>query len=482
MKPCFSNCVALKKLFQEQRQRDGVPSPDCRLFFRLVLQALHMAHTLLNFAHRFLSWESVLLRRKWGEGTDSDPEIVFTDSGNCFLGTEKRQYVGDDLDMTSRRAMNLQKEMLKSASSSLKAASRVQQYPKPIQAITRDCLQKVMCSKGDVANPMKILSEGTEGYRPPAPKVFKGKRKSSALDFTALRCTMAHGKAHDIYSVGAMLAEVSRDKNEARWASSKSPAAAWEETLHNLDSKEDIMEFLNPSATCVLAPDSIKAQNLKLQVRLLSGMLRVDFQSRYSAAKAGKHDFFVQVFLSDKYEALAAGPGICCPGGVPPWAAVLSNRVCRTPLQELKIKRHSGKRGLGVFCQQPAKEHDLMTYYTGRTCHDGKHLFSKHVYPTETYHRYVDGFYGSGAWKIERLTEERSVGSVINSSRIEGRIHSPGNCYVEWDKFIIDSSGNIRIPVRARLPLEEGAELDYDYAFNTGHCGAFREDYSDESE
>ena len=467
MEACYGDCDFLRKRFQEEAKKNGVLSADCRLFFRSTLEVVSVAHTVLRLAHRDLKWPNLLLRGKWEEGMDF--EIVLGDSGIAFLETKNRQYLENHLEISRNLGSN--------RALAARNRARGQQPPKPVlEPVSKDLQNKIMCSKGDFAHILKILSSGSVGYRPEDPQVAMGKRKIRDQETAA---SLEYAQAHDVYSVACMMLEIHQDRNGAQWASSKCPSTAWEKSIHNLHSKVDIMGFLrSASSTCAL--ESSDFQNLDQEANLLHGMLKKDFMDRISAEEAGKHDYLTLVFLSKEQEALAAGDGICCPGGIPPWAAEgLARRYRRvglTPVPELRIKRLEGKRGFGVFCQQPAKEHDLLTYYAGRIRSDGKFLFSKHVYPTETFHRYIDGFYGSGAWKVERLTEERSVGSVINSSRSEGGIHSPGNCYVEWDKYIIDSKGNIRIPVRARRPLEEGEELGYDYAFNSGHHGAFRRD------
>ena len=421
MDACYSDCLDLKKRFQEETRRTGVLSPECRLFFRSLLQVVWLAHTTVKIAHRDLKWANLLLRNEWKDGTD--PDLVLADTGISFLETENRQYVGDDLEVSRNLASFRAKKISETA---LKA----QLLPKTLlEPVSVKSLQNTMCSEGKCHHTLKSLSMGTVGYRPPDsdPEIVERKKKKKVPDFS-----FEYGQAHDVYSVAAMMLEIHQDKNGAEWASSKCPASAWEKSLHKLESTQDIMNFIRASSS--LDSESIDYQNLILETRLLQGMLRKDFKLRYPAEKAGKHDFLTMVFLAKEQEALAAAEGIPQQGGVPPWANGLSGSVRRvglTPVPELRIKRLSGKKGFGVFCTNRARPGELLTYYAGRTCENGKYLFSKHVYPIQTNHCYVDGFYGSGAWKVERITEERSVGSVINSSRIESGVHSSGNCIVQ---------------------------------------------------
>ena len=83
---------------------------------------------------------------------------------------------------------------------------------------------------------------GTVGYRPPDsdPEIqsVERKKKKKVPDLS-----FEYGQAHDVYSVAAMMLEIHQDKNGAEWASSMCPASAWEESLHMLESTQDIMNF-----------------------------------------------------------------------------------------------------------------------------------------------------------------------------------------------------------------------------------------------
>ena len=97
------------------------------------------------------------------------------------------------------------------------------------------------------------------------------------------------------------------------------------------------------------------------------------------------------------------------------------------------------------------------------------HLTSKQL-AVSTAHRNKNGSFSqkyalfwiccSGEWHIDRLTEERSVGSVIYSSRLLAGVHDGrSNISMCWSQGFLDDYGILRVPMRAKGTLEPGVEL-----------------------
>jgi hypothetical protein len=187
------------------------------------------------------------------------------------------------------------------------------------------------------------------------------------------------------------------------------------------------------------------------------------------------------VFLPKSLEDQIASGGYEIAGGVPPWADKVPHHLKALAQKVLKpLKTIRGGNGISIKSVDSYSPNELMTRYAGLPKSNGKYIFSKHVYPVTTNHLYCDGFFGAGARTAERLAAEMSVGSAINSSRLDGAVHNGGNnCYVDWKHYILDYDGMIRIPVRARGEVGADEELVYDYAFNAGHNGAFKRDCFD---
>ena len=251
----------------------------------------------------------------------------------------------------------------------------------------------------------------------------------------------------------------------------------YELELDKLGKWQAVSDFLLQSDSVPLGEAS---QQTQLMCKLVKGMLRSD-PYQFSAEDAAKHDFFTLVFLPKSLEDQLARGGCDIPGGVPPWADKVPQHrkaLAQKVLKPLKMQR--GENGISIVSVAGYSPNELMTWYAGKPKSNGKHLFSKHVYPVSTNHLYCDGFFGAGAMTAERMVEEMSAGSAINSSRLEGAVHNGGNnCYVDWKNNILDFDNMIRIPVRARGEVGAGEELVYDYAFNAGHNGAFKQDTVD---
>ena len=96
--------------------------------------------------------------------------------------------------------------------------------------------------------------------------------------------------------------EIHRDKNVVQRESSKRTSAAWEESLHKLESIQDITDFFR--ALSSWDSESIDNKNPIMEARLLiiilrkQGILGNDFESRYTAEKSGKRAYFTLGFLS----------------------------------------------------------------------------------------------------------------------------------------------------------------------------------------
>lgn len=284
---------------------------------------------------------------------------------------------------------------------------------------------------------------------------------------------------HDVHSVVTMLCEIMRGKSDGAWAKgNKCASLGYELELNKLMKRQAISDFLLQGAS---VPLNEASQQTQLMCKLVKGMLRSD-SHQFTAEDAAKHDFFSLVFLPKSFEDQLANGGYNIIGGVPPWAEkVPQNRrqLAHSVLKPLKMLR--GENGISIFTVAEYSPQELITWYAGKRKTNGKYLFSKHVYPVSTNHMYCDGFFGAGDMPVERLIEEMSVGSAINSSRLEGAVHNGGanTCFVDWKNYIIDFDDIIRIPVRARGKVGPNVELLYDYSFNAGHNGAFKRDTVD---
>ena len=235
---------------------------------------------------------------------------------------------------------------------------------------------------------------------------------------------------HDVRSAAAMLCEVMQGKSDGAWAKgNQCHSLGYKLELDKLGKWQAVSDFLLQSDSVPLGEAS---QQTQLMCKLVKGMLRSD-PYQFSAEDAAKHDFFTLVFLPKSLEDQLARGGCDIPGGVPPWADKVPQHrkaLAQKVLKPLKMQR--GENGISIVSVAGYSPNELMTWYAGKPKSNGKHLFSKHVYPVSTNHLYCDGFFGAGAMTAERMVEEMSAGSAINSSRLEGAVHNGGNnCYVD---------------------------------------------------
>ena len=456
MDQCYGDCRHVKDRLQKEAQEQGAISSDGRLFISIISRIIAILHDK-GFAHRDLKWGNFLLMREWTMGTD--PMIRLTDMGISVMDVPNREYV--------QKAFQAESSHKVTSARAKKILDSVQKNKKVFQVVTKASISKIMHSNGETLNIMNLLSGGSPGYRPePWPESSQKKRKFQ----DSYLSTIQIAQAHDVHSIGAMTIEICHDKYQRPYDQQKCPSSAWEREIHNLNSVTSISEFMQRH----MKIKSRQHELLQLQSQLVHSMIKKNPLERYSAHQVAKHDFLTRVFLSPVLQTLAdSASGIPVPGGSIPWTA-RGKQYKNVQLKPLKICYT--KHGLGVKCCVRYIEHELVTFYAGRTLLDGLYTFSKHVYPIETFHRYCDGFYGSGAWPVDRIAREMSVGAVINSSREDSvvRVHSQSNCYVQWAHAFWDDDGVLRIPIRARKALEEDEELFYSYDFDALHMGTRR--------
>ena len=453
MDQCYGDCRHVKYRLQKEAQELGAISPDGRLFISTITKIIAILHDK-GFAHRDLKWGNFLLVHEWKGGTD--PKIRVTDMGISVIDVPHREYV--------QRAQQAESPRKVTSSRAKKILDSVQKNKKAYHLVTKSSISKIMQSNGETSNIMNILSGGSPGYRPaPWPENSQKKRKFQDSEMSTIKLA----QAHDVHSIGAMAIEICHGKNQKPYDQQKCPSSAWEREIHNLKSLKSTRDFLQRHMPIL---ESQQRELLQLQSQLLHSMIERNPFDRISVHQAAKHDFLTRVFLSPELQALAdKASGIDVPGGSVPWKARGKHLK---PLKPLKIC--STKHGLGVKCCARYKANELVTFYTGRTLYTGRYGFSKHIYPVETFHCYCEGFYGSGAWPVDRIVREMSVGAVINSSRGDSVVHAPSNCYVQWAHAFWDNDDVMRIPVRARIALEEDEELLYSYDFDAMHMGSRR--------
>jgi hypothetical protein len=192
MKLFHEDCRRVKDRLQLEVQNDGTISADGRLFFGTLATKLAMVHDV-KLAHRDLKWANILLVKEWKKGTD--PEFLLTDFGIGMIETTNREYVEQPAE-TSKTV---------SSSRAKKIAGRVvMQTKKPYEVVTKAALSKVMDSQGINSNFLCMLSSGSPGYRPPLEQKHSAQRKRKNEQPRA--STLKDAQAHDIFSLGAMMA------------------------------------------------------------------------------------------------------------------------------------------------------------------------------------------------------------------------------------------------------------------------------------
>ena len=141
---------------------------------------------------------------------------------------------------------------------------------------------------------------------------------------------------------------------------------------------------------------------------------------------------------------------------------------------------HIEKIGLAVKAKQNMQRGDFVTNYAGDYLLDNDIPFSKHSLTLLRGLSHIVGLHNS-QYTLDVYVRERSVGHLLNSSRVEHNISKPGNVRLDLERIYIDVQGNLRIPMFATKNILEGEELVWDYDFKAGSIGALLHESSDES-
>ena len=126
----------------------------------------------------------------------------------------------------------------------------------------------------------------------------------------------------------------------------------------------------------------------------------------------------MRVFLSKEFEVRASSEdGIVVPGEVPEWDTQAQGPNAEY-VKAVAIKRKEDSYALGVYAVEEYGIGEIVTSYGGRLVlgNNGDYLFSEHVATVMQGFEYVDGFYGAGAWPIERVQAEHCAGAALNSN------------------------------------------------------------------
>lgn len=504
MEACWGDCVHLRQVFRDEYMAARRLSPNCRLFFRELYRVLDFLHHELCFAHLDVKWSNILLVKEWirdGVGAQ-DPVIRLTDLGASMMISKKgpsavRKYLRPDfkisnieapsVPLASKRARNIVQKTF----GYIKSLVENKRQREDMVFITEAMLQSAMTQ----TEYLQLLTSGTPGYRPKSlmqrsdtndqacarstQKATKRKPESTEIPQSAIM-PLEEGQARDIYAVASMMLQIIRDKAKQRGRKGGDPNLAWEDALHALGSAQTpaaVLQFIAPE-------DQIQnvSQEDSLLCDLIMHTLHPDWPRRYTARQAGTHKFFTRIFLSGHMESLASSEeGIIVPSGVPSWDTATRGSNAEF-LKALSIKRQHDSHGLGAYALDEYGQDELVTWYSGRLVlgDDASYLFSQHVATLEQGFIYVDGFYGAGAWPIERVQTEHSAGPVLNSNRTESRVRTSigMNCVLDKHRAVVDINGVYRVPVRSTRPIRKGEQFFHSYPYANARSSSFRDSES----
>jgi hypothetical protein len=163
------------------------------------------------------------------------------------------------------------------------------------------------------------------------------------------------------------------------------------------------------------------------------------------------------------------GSGLRVPGGVVPFSKDKNTGEPLIAPEIVLVDRIATGKGLGAETVKMIKKDAFVTYYPGQY-ESGRGWFSKYAAALNRgFDRVVWRF--SSRRSIKRAIAEKSVGHMLNSSRIIANVRRKGNVGLMLDEAFEDENGLRKIPMYALRDILPGEELVWDYDFLAGRSG-----------